>query len=77
LTDALPTEGKNPEEETLRAVSLARDQKITISLIGMNLDKKGLALAKRVVEVGQGRLFLAKDAQELDSIILEDYAALG
>lgn len=73
LTDVLPTKGKKPEEETLRAVSIARDQGITISVIGINLDKDGEKLAKRIIEVGQGRLYKVKNVEILDTVILEDY----
>lgn len=73
LTDALPTKGANPEEDTIKAVSLARDQKITISIIGIKLDNKGEALAKKMIEIGNGRLYNARNIAEIDGIILEDY----
>lgn len=73
LTDALPTKGEIPEKETLNAVSFARDNNVTISLIGINLDKHGLTLAKKIVEIGNGRLYIVKDLQEIDKIILEEY----
>lgn len=76
LTDALPTKGDIPERETLDAVSSARENNITISLIGINLDKQGLTLAQKMVEIGQGRLYRVKDLQEVDKIILEDYAEI-
>lgn len=73
LTDALPTVGKEPEKETLGAASAARANEITISLIGINLDKKGEKLAERIVEIGQGRLYIIKSLENLDKIVLEDY----
>ncbi|MGV8151113.1 MAG: vWA domain-containing protein [Candidatus Woesearchaeota archaeon] len=73
LTDALPTKGDIPESDTLKAVGIARDNKITLSLIGINLDTKGLELAKKIVEIGQGKLYRVKDLTEVDKIILEDY----
>ena len=76
LTDALPTKGDVPESDTIKAVGVARDQKITISLVGINLDDKGLELARKIVEVGQGRLYRVKDLSEVDKIILEDYESL-
>jgi Mg-chelatase subunit ChlD len=76
LTDALPTKGLIPENETLKAVSQAKDQKITISLVGINLDHKGLELAKKIVQVGQGKLYTVKDLEQIDKIILEDYEQL-
>ncbi|MFH1400228.1 MAG: VWA domain-containing protein [Nanoarchaeota archaeon] len=77
ITDALPTKGKDPVEDTLRAVSAARDSKITISIVGINLDEKGLDLAKKIVQIGEGRLYLVKDMENLDKIVLEDYYALA
>ena len=73
LTDALPTAGEVPEKETMQAVSAARDKGITISLIGINLEPKGFELAKRIVEIGQGKLYKVTDLSEVDKIMLEDY----
>jgi len=61
LTDALPT------------VGIARENNITISLIGINLDESGERLAKKMTRIGNGKLYLAKDSDEVDAIILEDY----
>jgi magnesium chelatase subunit D len=76
LTDVLPTKGKKPEEETMKAVSIARDQGITISVVGINLDKDGEKLAKRIIEISQGRLYKVKNLEALDMVILEDYYML-
>ena len=76
LTDALPTKGHKPEEETLEAVSPARDLGITISVVGIKLDKPGEKLAEKIAEVGQGRLYKVSHLEELDKIILEDYSQL-
>lgn len=73
LTDVLPTRGKKPEEETLKAVSIARDMGITISIIGISLDKEGEKLAKRIVEISQGRLYKVRNLENLDMIVLDDY----
>jgi Mg-chelatase subunit ChlD len=76
LTDALPTKGVIPENETLQAVGKARSEKITISLVGINLDNKGLELAKKITELGQGKLYKVTDLENVDKIVLEDYASL-
>ncbi|KHO45174.1 MAG: hypothetical protein QS98_C0012G0014 [archaeon GW2011_AR3] len=75
LTDALPTFGDSPEEETLEAVSMARTSGITLSLIGINLDDKGEKFAKKMAETGEGRFYVVKNLKELDKIVLEDYYA--
>ncbi|MFH1506783.1 MAG: VWA domain-containing protein [archaeon] len=76
LTDAMPTKGKKPEEETLYAVSIAREEGVTISLIGIDLDDKGEKLARRMTEIGNGKLYKVKDLAEIDKVILEDYDSL-
>ncbi|MCX8147107.1 MAG: VWA domain-containing protein [Candidatus Woesearchaeota archaeon] len=77
LSDALPTIGEDPEKETLDAVNLARDYGITISVIGIGLDKKGENLAKKIVEIGKGRLYIVTDLKEIDKLVLEEYRAVA
>lgn len=76
LTDALPTTGKDPEREVLDEAAKAKNSGITISVIGINLDRKGKKLAERVTEIGSGKLYVLKDFEELDKIVLEDYYSL-
>ncbi|RJQ15687.1 VWA domain-containing protein [Candidatus Woesearchaeota archaeon] len=76
LTDAMPTRGKNPEKETLEAVSSARNHNITLSMIGINLSKEGLQLAEKMVALGNGRLYQVRNLEQMDKIILEDYYAV-
>lgn len=75
ITDALPTKGNEPEKLTMEEASIARSKGITISLIGISLDEKGKKLAERIVEIGEGRLYVAKDLSNVDKIVLEDYYA--
>jgi len=76
LTDALPTIGLEPELDTLKAISIARFNGITTSLIGINLDKKGEELAQKITEIGQGRLYICRNIENLDKIVLEDYYSI-
>lgn len=73
LTDSMPTVGEEPEKETLEMVSLARGNGITISLVGIRLDKKGKELGEEIVSLGEGRLYIVRDLEEIDKIVLEDY----
>ena len=73
LTDGMPTIGDDPIKETLQAVSEARSQGISISVVGIGLEDKGVELASRVVEVGEGKFYHVRNLEELDAIILEDY----
>ena len=76
LTDALPTVGKQPELETLQAVSTAKGAGITISLIGVQLDKEGKKLAKQITKIGEGRFSLVQDLGKVGHIVLADYYAV-
>jgi Mg-chelatase subunit ChlD len=71
LTDAMPTVGT--EDELLESVSKARCAGITVSIVGINITEKAKELAERIVRLGEGRLYVVKDLEELDKIILEDY----
>ncbi len=76
LTDAMPTTGKEPEKETIEATSAARSNDITISVIGIDLNRSGKKLAEKIVEIGEGRLYIVKDLEQIDKIVLEDYYSI-
>lgn len=73
LTDALPTVGKEPEKEALKAAGNAYAAGITISLIGVQLDKTGEKLARELTTIGHGRFTLVRDLDNVGHIVLEDY----
>ncbi|MFP4567856.1 MAG: vWA domain-containing protein [Candidatus Woesearchaeota archaeon] len=73
LTDAVQTLGKKPEKEVLKKISEAYNQQVTISVIGISLNKQGEELAQKIVDISQGSLFKAAKLNNLDQIILEDY----
>jgi Mg-chelatase subunit ChlD len=73
ITDAMPTVGDEPEEATLKAISEARNAGITISLIGIKLEQKAKKLAEKITELGNGNLFIVRDLENMDKIVLEDY----
>jgi Mg-chelatase subunit ChlD len=73
ITDAVPTVGDEPEETTLKAISEARNAGITISLIGIKLEQKARQLAEKITEIGNGNLFIVRDLENMDKIVLEDY----
>lgn len=73
LTDAVQTLGKKPEKEVIKQVSNSHNQQITISVIGISLNKQGEQLAKKIVDISQGSLFKASKLENLDQIMLEDY----
>ena len=76
ITDVLPTSGEHPEKETLEAAAEARARGITISIVGINLDKKGKELGMKIAELGEGKLYIAKNTEDIDRIVLEDYESV-
>ena len=76
LTDGMPTIGENPEQETVNATSVARYAGITVSVIGINLNKEGEDLARSITQTGDGNLYIVKNLENLDNIVLEDYYSL-
>lgn len=77
ITDALPTKGDEPEKLTLEEASIARSKGITISLIGINLDEKGRKFAEKIIQVGEGRLYVVRNLENVDKIVLEDYYSVA
>ncbi len=77
LTDALPTishdKTSSPSQQTLKAVSQARDKGVTVSLVGISLNQQGQDLAQKIVELGQGKFYLTNYLQDIDKLVLSDY----
>ena len=57
-------------------MSRAAEAGITLSLVGIKLNEKGEALAKQLIEIGSGRLYVTKDLEHIDMMVLEDYFSL-
>jgi Mg-chelatase subunit ChlD len=73
ITDAVQTLGKKPQEEVLQKISEATNNKISITLIGINLDKEGQSLAQKIVNLNNGKFLEIKGTEDLGHIVLEDY----
>jgi len=75
ISDILPTAGKEPEKNTLEAVSNIAAEGVTVSVIGISPDEEGKKLAEKITEIGKGRFLIAKNVEEVDVLVLEDYYA--
>ncbi len=73
ITDAVPTVGNDPNKNTLNLVERAAALGITVSVIGIELSKEATELAQKIIEIGHGRLYVVKDLDNLDRIVLQDY----
>ena len=71
LTDALQTVGT--KDEVVDISSMARAAGITISIVGIKLDREGVELAKKITELSNGKLYTVSTLENVDKIILQDY----
>lgn len=76
LTDGLHTTNKDPEKAVLEKVFMAKDQDISISIVGINLDDTGLELAQSIVNVSKGRLHGVVESKDIGGVIIADYEKL-
>ena len=65
-----------PKQETLDAVSQLISHDITLSIVGIDLDKEGNDLARKMIELGQGRLYSIKELENVGTVVLDDYYAI-
>ncbi|MDO8480369.1 MAG: VWA domain-containing protein [Nanoarchaeota archaeon] len=75
LTDAMPTVGDDPQKQAIEEVAKLRNAGVTVSLIGINLDTEARGFAERLTAIGDGKLYIVRHLEELDTIVLEDYYA--
>ncbi|MFA6073740.1 MAG: VWA domain-containing protein [Candidatus Woesearchaeota archaeon] len=73
ITDAMQTLGKKPEEEVLESISQAANSGVTITVVGISLNKEGERLAKKIVNISEGSLYEVKSLDNLDQVVIEDY----
>ncbi len=71
LTDALHTIGE--KNEVVDISSIAKAAGITISIVGIKLDREGTQLAKNITELSNGKLYTVTALDNVDKIILQDY----
>lgn len=76
LTDGMPTRGKDPGKEAVEAAGIARDQGVTISVVGIGMDKEGEKLIRKITEVAQGKVYFVRDLEKLDAVVLQDLDSL-
>lgn len=76
LTDGLHTTSDEPQRVVGEKVLAASAQHISISVVGINLDPKGLELAQDIVDKSGGKLHGVSEAKDIGGVILADYNAL-
>lgn len=76
LTDGLHTTSSDPNTAVLEQVGIAASQDITISVVGIALDKLGEALARTIVDHSKGKLYSVHGADEIGGVVIADYHSL-
>lgn len=72
ITDAMPTSGERPVEETMEEASACKESGMTISVVGINLDKEGDDIARRIAQIGGGSFYHVSDAERVNDAVLDD-----
>lgn len=74
LTDALQTVGT--KNEVIDVSAMAKAAGITISIVGIKLDREGVELARNITELSGGKLYAVSNLENVDKIILQDYYSI-
>jgi len=74
ITDAMPTSGERPVEATMEEASACKESGITVSVVGINLDKEGDDIARRISQIGGGSFYHVADVERVNEAVLEDRA---
>ncbi len=72
VSDLNPTIGKNPYESSLDPTFKAKDRGITISVVGIFLNKEGEKLGKKISNITEGTFYIV-DKGNLDKVLIDDY----
>jgi len=73
ITDAMQTATKKSESDVLNSCFVARDNKIVISVIGIELSKKARDFAKKICEITNGVLYEIDSYQDIPRILVSEY----
>ncbi|MGM5483809.1 MAG: vWA domain-containing protein [Nanobdellota archaeon] len=73
ISDGVPTTGDDPKKEALNAIAEASYAGITVSMIGVEIDEDAEDFLRKASEIGKGKFQMAKEANDIDALILEDY----
>lgn len=74
ITDAMPTSGERPVEATMEEASACKESGVTVSVVGINLDKEGDDIARRIAQIGGGSFYHVSDVERVNEAVLEDRA---
>ncbi|MFT4312472.1 MAG: vWA domain-containing protein [Candidatus Woesearchaeota archaeon] len=75
ITDAEGTVGDDPKKRAMDAAYMANEHDISLSIVGVGLEDD--AFARQVAEVGKGKLYIAKNIEKIDLLVLQDYDQLS
>jgi len=73
LTDAQTTVGDDPKKLCLETASKAAALGITISIIGLEMDKDSVEFTQELTAITGGRLYVVDSTDGLEALVLRDY----
>ncbi len=77
ISDAIPTEGVRPVQEALEEASLTASEDVTISVVGIGLDRDGERIAQEIAGIGDGSFYNIGDPSQIHAVMVEEHAKVA
>ncbi len=72
ITDLQPTKGEDPFKDAVKASFIAKEKGISVSVVGINVDKKSSKFALKIADASNGKFYSVSE-DSIGRIIIEDY----
>lgn len=72
ITDAIPTEGDEPVEKAIAQAQKVASQRVTLSVVGIELDPEAEKTARIIAGIGKGRFYHVSKPEEIGDRVISD-----
>ncbi len=72
ITDGIPTEGKKPLEAALEEAYACKEAEVSVSVIGIGVDKDGEKNGRAIALIGEGQFYQVADVEKINEAVLSD-----
>ncbi len=76
ITDLQPTKGEDPYKDAVKASFIAKESNVSVSVVGVNVDKKSSKFALKIAEASNGKFYSVSE-DSIGKIIIEDYESFS
>ncbi len=72
ITDLQPTKGEDPYKDAVKASFFAKDKDVSVSIVGVNVDKKSSKFALKIADASNGKFYSVSE-DSMGNVVVEDY----